>query len=88
MVLDASESPTLPHPGAFKAYLNGVEFDVGNDIAMQIAAHTDACSLGGPAGKSKFLSGGTGSHFRGFLDDFAVWNRVLSDDEIARLSAP
>ncbi|MGB0371979.1 MAG: LamG-like jellyroll fold domain-containing protein [Opitutales bacterium] len=88
LVLDASANPTAPTEGQFFAYLNGVEFDVGNSIGMQIWNHGDNAAIGGINGGSKYASGSAPANMVGNVDDFAVWNRALTASEVARLMGP
>ncbi|NRA28192.1 MAG: S8 family serine peptidase [Opitutales bacterium] len=88
LVIDAGQDPASPHSGAFKAYLNGVEFDPDNSVAMQIAAHSGQSSIANYADSSLFADGETtGVAFKGIVDDFAIWNRSLDQGEITTLSA-
>jgi len=88
IVLDASANPSTPHAGAFKAYLNGVEFDADNNIGMQVFSHSDAAGLGGVNGGSRYHPGASGAvtSLDGFIDEFCVWNRALSEQELHRLA--
>lgn len=87
LVLDASANPTSAQPGAFFAYLNGVEFDVANDIGMQVGTHTGGTVIGGNE-STRFPVGTSGAvlNLSGYLDDFAIWNRALTAAEINALA--
>lgn len=87
VVLDASADPGRPHRGAFRAYLDGVEFDRDADVGMQIGDHPGGAGLAAPHGASRFHDGFTAGAWFGSVDDFAVWNRALAADEVARLAA-
>ncbi len=88
LVLNASGNPTAPTIGQFFAYLNGVEFDIGNSIGMQVWNHTNASAIGGVAGDSKYHDEGLEpSNMVGWIDDFVVWNRALSASEIATIAS-
>ncbi|MGF1453674.1 MAG: PKD domain-containing protein [Opitutales bacterium] len=85
LVLDATADPTRLNSGAFRAYLDGVEFDVSNDLGMQLWNHGDDGGLGGVNGGSLYHDGTAPGTLAGYLDDFAVWNRALTAAEVSTL---
>ncbi|MBF0198124.1 MAG: hypothetical protein HQL32_10445 [Planctomycetes bacterium] len=85
-VLNATQNPTSPYEGQFRAYLNGVEFDALNSMGMQLGSHGDDAGLGSLAENSKFDSEGIPESLAGKIDDFAVYNRALTPEEIMILS--
>ncbi len=86
IVLDASADPTRLHAGAYKAYLNGLEFDINNNSGMQIYNHADDAGIGGIRGGSRYSSGDAPGNLSGYVDDFSVWNRALTAQEIQVLA--
>ncbi len=85
IVLDASANPSTLSAGVFRAYLDGQEFDITNSDGMQLSAHVDAGALGGVNGTSLFHAGTSADGLVGYIDDLAIWNRVLSSAEIQTL---
>jgi hypothetical protein len=85
IVLDADSEVD---PTAFRGYLNGVQFGAGDGAALN--RHTDACAIGMCRATSKLHSGNVSSSglpFCGAVDEFVVYNRVLTADEVGELSA-
>ncbi|AFY78795.1 MAG: cadherin-like domain-containing protein [Hydrococcus sp. C42_A2020_068] len=88
VVLNAKEgSPTL-QAGALTAYLDGSKFGTGQ--GSQLWSHSDDIGIGAINQGTQFHDGdvqGTGTNaFKGSIDDVRVYNRVLTDKEIATLA--
>ncbi|MGK7906471.1 MAG: DUF4347 domain-containing protein [Synechococcus sp.] len=88
LVLDAAPSDPVAQPGAFRAYIDGVEFAVGE--GAELSRHNGQIALGAIQGDTQFHDGdavGSGSAgFGGSLGEVAVYNEVLSAAEIADLA--
>ncbi len=85
IVLDADKQVD---PAAFRGYLDGVRFGAGNGAALN--KHTDPGGVGMCRATSKLHSGnvsGSGHPFCGAVDEFLIYNRALTDDEVGELSA-
>ena len=85
LVLEAEVSTDL-QPNVFKAYLDGKEF--GGGSAATLDPHSGDIALGGNNGATRYHDGnanGSGDHFKGWLDEFHLWNRALSASEIGQL---
>jgi hypothetical protein len=87
LVLNANESKSL-QSGAFRAYLDGKNFGTGK--GSQIWSHGDNIGIGNLNQSTQFHDGdasGTGKNgLAGSVDDVRVYNRALSDKEIAALA--
>ncbi|MDY6939510.1 MAG: tandem-95 repeat protein [Cyanobacteriota bacterium] len=74
--------------GAFSAYLDGAKFGEGE--GSQLWEHTQATGIGALIGNTRFHDGvvtGTGTQaFGGSLDDLRIYNRALTEAEIADLA--
>ncbi len=91
LVLDGNGSIS---PEAIRGYLDGVPF--GSGPGSQVWAHTGDIGIGQATGVIESVNGGTKYHtgntfedgdgLRGLVDDFRVYNRALSDQEINVLS--
>ena len=85
LVLDALESNDA-QPEAFRVFLDGVEFARGT--AAPLDAHSGNIALGANRGNTRYHDGnssGTEDRFAGYLDEFHLWNRVLSNSEMGQL---
>jgi len=85
LVLDAT---TTLASDAFRGYLDGVKFAQGDGATIN--DHTGGIGLGGINNSCNFHDGNvsSGYHFAGLIDDFALYNRALSDSELAAITAP
>ena len=91
LTLDAIPDATTVQADAFAAYLDGVRFGLGG--ASQLWSRARDVGIGAINDGTKFhdgsQSGGTASHaLAGAIDDLRVYNRTLSDAEIAMLADP
>ncbi|MCU0535620.1 MAG: cadherin-like domain-containing protein [Hydrococcus sp. Prado102] len=89
LVLNASENSSAPQSGALTAYLDGKKFGTGN--GSRLGTHTDDIGIGGLNQGTQFHdrdAQGTGTNgLKGSIDDVRIYNRVLSDSEIAALAS-
>jgi hypothetical protein len=88
LVLNAEEGTTTLQDNALTAYLDGVPF--GSGQGSQIWSHNDDIGIGALNQKTKFHNGsaqGTGKRsLKGSIDRVKVYNRALSESEIAQLA--
>ena len=72
--------------GAFRGYLDGVEF--GSGVGSQLWAHSDPTGVGHGAAYVRFHNGlqSGGNGFAGMVDDLRVYNRALSASEVAEIA--
>jgi Cadherin-like domain/Concanavalin A-like lectin/glucanases superfamily len=88
LVLNATEGATTLQDNALIAYLDGVQFGIGR--GSQIWSHSDDIGIGGLNQKTKFHNAdaqGTGKNsLKGSIDSVQVYNRALSESEIAQLA--
>ena len=85
LVLQAEVSTDL-QPNVFKGYLNGREF--GSGSAATLDPHSGEIALGGNRDATRYHDGnanGSGDHFKGWLDEFHLWNRALTSSEVGQL---
>jgi len=89
LVVDASEQPTQLSPGVLRAYLDGQEIAAPLE-GMQVTAHGGLASLGGVVDSTLMHDGSTtvDDTFLGVLDGFQVWNRALTETDVAFLYYP
>ena len=89
LVLNTIPDSTTLQPGAFTAYLDGVEFGQGE--ASQLWSHSDGIALGALNESTKFHDGnatGTASQgFTGTIADARIYNGALSVAEISAIAA-
>ncbi|MFC3120028.1 calcium-binding protein [Agaribacter flavus] len=87
VVLDANDTPEALTQGAFRAYLNGNEFDTANSQGMQLYTHNDGIAIGGINSATKMHDGTTSgdAFFAGTVDEVMLWSRVLDDGEINQI---
>jgi hypothetical protein len=86
LVLDA-DGVTTAEPTAMSGYLDGLLVSQG--LGAILNGHTGAIAIGGRRGDTRFHTGnssGNGSYFAGCVDDFRLWNRALSQTEVAQLA--
>ena len=89
LVLDAETGTFTPQSGALRGYLDGEEFAQG--VASEIGRHPNHVALGAIATGTKFhdegnVDGSGTQAFAGEIDNLFVYNRVLTNTEIAQLS--
>jgi len=76
--------------GTFTGYLNGEEVGQGS-VNRPLSRHGGAVAIGRNAGGTFFHDGansGNGEYFNGRISDFALYNSVLSEDDLrARFDA-
>ena len=85
LVLDALESNDAQSE-AFRAFFDGVEFARGTGAPLD--AHSGNIALGANRGNTRYHDGnssGTADRFAGFIDEFHLWNRALSNGEMGQL---
>ena len=83
LLKDAGETPS---PDKLALYVNGAK--IASGTAMQLTRHMSDINLG-RNGDTLYPGGPAGSpsdYFAGRLDNFAIYNRALSEAEIARLA--
>ena len=72
-----------------KLYVNGVLVDSSFDTE-RVNSHTNPVGLGAKNGGTVYhdigSSNGGGDNFGGYIDDFAIWNRMLTGSEAADLT--
>ncbi|NJM89345.1 MAG: cadherin-like domain-containing protein [Hydrococcus sp. RU_2_2] len=89
LTLNAQKNATTSQLGTLTAYLDGKNFGTGN--GSQIGSHIDNIGIGGLNQSTQFHDGdatGTGTNgLKGNIDDVRIYNRVLSDREIADLAS-
>ena len=82
IVLDAPETTN----GDFIAYFDG--FEVARSPAGAINNHTGDIGIGAKDDSTRYHDGGSsgdGDHFKGWIDEFHLWNRALSAEEVGQL---
>lgn len=82
IVVDAPETTN----GNFIAYLDG--FEVARSPAAAINNHTGDIGIGAMDDSTRYHDGsssGDGNHFEGWIDEFQLWNRALSAEEVGQL---
>jgi hypothetical protein len=88
LVLDATLGSTTLQAGAFRGYLDGVQFGEGQ--GLELGAHLGGIGLGNVNIDTRFHDGtfqGTGNHvFAGSIDEVLLHNRALQSSEIAKLA--
>jgi hypothetical protein len=88
VVLNAKEGAKNLQAGALTAYLDGTKFGTGQ--GSQLWSHSDDIGIGAINQGTQFHDGdvqGTGTNaFKGSIDDVRVYNRVLTEEEIAILA--
>jgi len=88
LVLDGAEGVTTTQEDAFTAYLDGVKF--GSGEGSQLWKHTNGIGIGGLNSRTRFHDGvvsGTGTHtFAGSIENFQIYNRAVTAEEIATLA--
>jgi len=76
--------------GLMVLYLNGAE--AGSVMASfennEVSSHTNGPGVGGRNEQDAFDGDGTGDYFGGLIDYVALYDSVLSADEVADLAAP
>ena len=76
--------------GAMKLYINGALGDSSFDTE-RVNSHTNPVGLGAKNGGTVYhdigSSNGGGDNFGGYIDDFAIWNRMLTASEAADLAS-
>lgn len=85
-VLNASDTSTTPQDNAFKAFMDGTVMDQGSGKKVGIrGGHT---GLGMNSGNSRIASGSAATMdlFQGYLDDVRIYNRALSNADVAALA--
>ena len=86
LVLDGTETV---QSDALKGYLDGQEF--GSGEGSQLWAHPDLIGIGNVRGKTRLESGVLTrgqTQFQGLVDEFQIFNRVLSAEEIQAIATP
>jgi len=80
LVLDGDETV---QPGSLSGYLNGALF--GSAPGSQLWQHGGGIGIGGTNGSTILHTGNNSddNFFTGTIDDVSIFNRVLSDDELA-----
>jgi hypothetical protein len=88
LVLDAQPGVKTLQSGVLRAYLDGVKFGTGK--GSQVWSHGDDIGIGGINQNTQFHDGdkqGTATHtLAGSVDEVRVYNRALTDAEIAALA--
>ena len=88
LVLDAVAGNTTVQSGAFRAYLDGVEF--GQGAGSQLWSHSGDIHIG-DHGNTQFhdgdVEGGIMGGFAGTIADVRLYNQVLTADSIAELAS-
>ena len=72
-------------PGALSGFLNGTQF--GSVAGSQLWSHGGGIGIGGTNGSTIFHDGGSRdpAFFSGSIDNFCMYDRVLTSDEISTL---
>ena len=90
LVLDAEPGVDTVQPGAFTAYLDGVQ--VGSGEGMELTSHRDNIGIGGLNETTKFHDEvalpNSDLSLGGNLDDIRLYNRALTAQEISYLYNP
>ncbi len=88
LVLDANNSNN-PQPGVFKAYLDGVQFGVGEGV--KLTSHGNPMGIGAINSSARFHTGninGSGTQaLAGNIGDVRLYNQALDTGEIALLAS-
>lgn len=86
MVLDASATSDVPQENAFRGYWNGTLMDQGS--AQRVLQRPGNIGVGMRSGSTRFDTGVSGPNavFSGYIDDLRIYNRVLSQDDLAALA--
>ncbi|MCM2372109.1 LamG-like jellyroll fold domain-containing protein [Aporhodopirellula aestuarii] len=85
VALSLDGGPTV-QPGALRGYLDGQLFGTGD--GSQLWSHSGGIGVGGNNGSTVYHDGNSSTNylFAGSLDDFRVYNRTLSDADVATLA--
>ena len=87
-----SISFVFSNSGSMELFVDGVSVSSFSGAgATEVRNHPGLISMGSTLGSSKFHDigdyMGDGQYFDGFIDDFGLWNRVLSNAEVIELTS-
>ena len=85
VTLTLDGTPTIA-PGALTGFLNGSEF--GSAAGSQLWSHGGGIGIGAINGTTIFHDGvqSSGANFTGMMDDFYIYNSVLSNQDISNIA--